>query len=68
MNFLKSDDPLEENNLAAHMACKIRELESQLREYIEITVEPELKEPLSMHNDPRADPRNFGNMFWPGWC
>jgi len=66
--LLKKDDPTERNNLAGKMPCQVRDLEKKLEEYRMITVEPQLKEPLELNSDPKGDPRNNGNKFWPGWC
>lgn len=50
------------------MPCKVRDLEKRLDEYQSMVVLPQVKEPLHLYHDPRGDPRNTNNKFWPGWC
>jgi hypothetical protein len=64
----KTEDPYEKTNLASHLPCYVRDLERKLEEYKTIAVEPQLKEPLQDYNDPRGNPINTNNQFWPGWC
>lgn len=65
---VKIEDPYETTNLASHLPCHVRDLEQKLEEYKTIAVEPQLKEPLQDYNDPRGNPINTNNQFWPGWC
>ena len=62
------DDPNERENLAGEMIEKLRELESLLEGYKEVTVDPQVKEPVQDYRDPKGDPALWGDKFSPGWC
>lgn len=63
--FNIKEDPLEHDNKAEEMPCKVKELEIKLEAYRNNTVPPFL---FYNNFDPKSNPAKFGDTWSPGWC
>ncbi|KAH9499682.1 hypothetical protein Btru_074420 [Bulinus truncatus] len=61
--FNVKDDPTEHNNLYDQLPDVVKQLQDRLNEYKKKYVPPDFPLPT-----PKADPKNFGGAWTPGWC
>ncbi|KAH9499681.1 hypothetical protein Btru_074419 [Bulinus truncatus] len=61
--FNLKDDPTEHNNLYDQLPDVVKQLQDRLNEYKKKYVPPNFPLPT-----PKADPKNFGGAWTPGWC
>ncbi|KAH9499684.1 hypothetical protein Btru_074431 [Bulinus truncatus] len=61
--FNVKDDPTEHNNLYDQLPDVVKQLQDRLNEYKKKYVPPNFPLPT-----PKADPKNFGGAWSPGWC